>query len=87
MPLSQLRESGGDAHQRAILLDDLGRELLKALIEDFRLHGAAAIAELRAKDAKTYLAMLARLVPATGEREASGGVMVTTTIDLGGVDG
>ena len=69
------------------LLDDLGRELLAALIRDFREHGETAIAALRDNDPKTYLATIARLVPSAAAREGEGGVVVTTTMNLGGGDG
>jgi hypothetical protein len=87
MPLSQSCDSSGDAQQRVVLLDDLACEVLKVLIKDFKDHGPTMIAALRENDAKTYLATLTRLLPTGIERDTGGGVMVTTTIDLGGIDG
>ena len=87
VPLSRSSESGPAAHGRDDLLDDLGRAFLDALIRDFREHGEVAIAALRDNEPKAYLATIARLVPSAAARDGEGGVVVTTTMNLGGGDG
>ena len=85
--MSQSCESGADARGRDDLFDALGRALLTKLIADFSDHGQGAIAALRTNDPKTYLALIARLVPSGNLRDGEGGVVVTTTMNLGGGDG
>ncbi len=87
VPLSPTCESGAEPKGRDDLLDTLGRALLAALIRDFQEHGEAAVAALRENEPKTYLAMIARLVPSAAGRDGEGGVVVTTTMNLGGGDG
>lgn len=87
VPLSRSSQNAAEVTGRDDLLDELGRALLKALIKDFDEHGEEAIAALRENEPKTYLATIARLVPSASAREGEGGVVVTTTMNLGGGDG
>ena len=87
LPLPQPSDSEAETRDRDALFDALGRALLKALIADFAEHGRTAVAKLRTDEPKTYLALIARLAPAGTAREGDSGVVVTTTMNLGGGDG
>ena len=87
VPLSRSSQIAAEETGRDDLLDELGRALLKALIKDFEKHGEEAVIALRENEPKTYLATIARLVPSVSAREGEGGLVVTTTMNLGGGDG
>ena len=61
----------------------LGRDLVACLIEDFKKNGAEAVEKLRKDDPKTYLALIARLVPAA--QAPAGHFKVATYMDLRGM--